>query len=184
MQKRAFREWIGYVLLWLCFFWVSCLCALLIDLLILKIVKTIVVLPFEVEAILHVITMLVGAAIPLSAISYMISFHLAEFSLLHSTAEGAVAAVLHLLVGFLLGFPVWITGGVKWLAGLMEYGTRLYHAETLNDVALRYYLLSFVVFLLFYLAVKTAFGVLGKRNRIRQRKEMMDHLPSSHTSLQ
>lgn len=173
MQKRSFREWVKYTFIWLFFFWVSALCAVAIDLMVMKIIGTIVVIPFEVEVILHIATMLVGAGIPIGAISYLISFHLADFSLLSSSVEGVTASLLHFPLGMLLGFPIWITGGVKWLAALLEYGSRLYHADAMKDVALRYYALAFLIFTVFFLLVKTAFGILGKKLRIRQRDALM-----------
>ena len=172
MEKRTFREHLQYVLLWLLFIWISCLCAVVIDLLLMKIISSIVVLSFRVEAVLHVICMLIGTSIPLGAISYMISYHLGAFSFAYSTVEGGLALILQGLVGFLLAFPVWITGGVKWLAGLLEYGKRLYLIEDLDDIALRYYLLAFFAFGLFYMAVKTILGLVGKRNRIKFRTEL------------
>ena len=173
MQKRSFREWTAYTFLWLFFFWVSALCAVVIDLMLMKIVETIVVVPFEVEVILHIAFMLVGAAIPIGAISYLISFHLADFHAVSSSVEGFAASLLHFFLGFLLGFPIWITGGVKWLAALLEYGRHLYHIDTMKDIALRYYALAFLLFTLFFLAVKIVLGILGKTLRIRQREALM-----------
>ena len=160
------------MLLWLFFLWVSCLCALLIDLLVTTIVTSIVVISFETGAIIHTVTYFLATAIPLAAISYMISYHLASFSPLTSAIELLGATVFQGLVAILLGFPVWITGGVKWLAGVMEYGKRLYDADMLSDIALTYYLIAFLVFTVFYLTVKTVAGIVGKTLRIRHRIEL------------
>lgn len=167
--KRTAKEQLQFILLWLLFFWVSALCALLIDLLVTRIVTSIVVIAFDVEAIVHVVTYLIGTAIPIAAISYLISYHLADFSPLDSTAEGLGALVLHLLVGLLLGFPTWVTGGVRWLAGLLEYGGRLYGVDQLGDVALTWYLVAFVLFAVLLMVVKTVSGIVGKNLRIRSR---------------
>lgn len=169
MKKRTLKEQMQYVLVWLFFLWVSCLCALLIDLLVLTIVKSIAVISFELEAILHIIVYLIGAAVPFAAISYLISYHLAAFSPLYSTLEGIGACFLQAMAGLLFGFPVWITGGVKWLGGLLEYGKRLYNADLLSDITLTKLLISFLIFSIALLAVKTVAGIVGKNLRIRNR---------------
>lgn len=160
------------MLLWLFFIWVSCLCSLLIDFTVTKIITGIVVLSFDAEAVLHVIAMAIGAAIPLGAISYMILYHLGEFSGVDSSLEGVSALLLQAVVALFLGFPTWVSGGVRWLAGLMEYGIRLYHIDQLDDLLLQNYLIAFLIFGAFYMAVKTCFGILGKKIRIRNRIEL------------
>ena len=168
-NRRSFKEQMQYVLLWLFFIWVSCLCAVLIDLLLVKIVTTIVSVSYPVRAVLHVIFYLLGASAPIAAISYLISYHLGSFSLGNSLLEGLLASVLHLLAGILLVFPSWITGGVRWLAGLFEYGNRLYGADTMQDITLTNYLVAFAIFAVFYTAMKTVFALIGKSVRIRHR---------------
>jgi hypothetical protein len=169
MKKRTFKEQMQYIFLWLFFLWVSCLCALLIDLLVLTVVKSIVVVPFEIEAILHVIVYMIGTAIPFAAISYMISYHLADFSLWNSLLEGLGAVLFQALAAVLFGFPVWISGGAKWLGGLMEYGKRLYNAKLLSDISLTNLFISFIIFSVTLLAVKLVAGMIGKNLRIRNR---------------
>lgn len=158
--------------MWLFFVWVSSLLAILIDLLVVKIIGSIVSLSFKDTAIIHLVTMMLGAAAPLGAVSYLISHHLGEFSLLDSTLEGTLALVMQALVGILLGFPVWITGGVKWLAGFLQYGNRFYGFDVKDSLDLKSYLLAFLVFSVFYLAVKTVLGYVGKTVRIRERIEL------------
>ena len=181
MKNRTLKEQLQYVLVWLFFLWVSCLCGLLIDLLAITVIKSIVVISFELEAILHVIVYLLGTAVPFAAISYLISYHLADFSPLYSTLEGIGACILQAMAGLLLGFPVWITGGVKWLAGLFEYGKRLYNADLLADIKLTNFLLSFLIFSVFHLTVKTVSGIVGKNLRIRNRIALTGsaHVPAS-----
>ena len=168
-MHRSFKEHVQYILLWLFFIWVSCLCAILMDLLLVKIVTSIVAVSYPVEVAIHTIVYLLGTSVPLAAISYLIAYHLGGFSPAYSVIEWAGASVLLLPFGILLGFPVWITGGVKWLAGLIEYGSKLYDADTLKDVALTNYLLAFVLFAAFYLIVKIVFSYVGKSARIRNR---------------
>lgn len=171
-QTRTVREQLQYALLWLLFIWVSCLCAILVDALFLKIVTSIVKTTFVTEAILHVIATAIGTAAPLAAISYLIAYHLGEFSGLYSALEGVLALAFLLPFGILLGFPSWITGGVRWLAGLMEYGTHFYDTDQLSDMSLLTYLLAFLIFGIFYLVVKYCFGVLGRNRRIKARIEL------------
>ena len=173
MQKRSLKEQVQYTLIWLLFIWVSCLISIAVDALLCKIIGGFVGdASYYVGAIIHVVTMAIGTSIPLAAISYMIAFHLGEFSPVDSLIEGGFASVLHLGVGVLLGFPVWITGGVKWLAGILEYGDRLYGAQYMKDIALRNYLLAFLLYAVFYLVVKYISGYLGRHNRIKQRIEL------------
>ena len=173
VQKRTLKEQLQYVLIWLFFIWVSCLISIAVDALLVKIITGFIgEVSYFIGAIIHVITMIIGAGLPLAAISYMIAFHLGDFSPLNSVIEGSVAAVLHLGVGILLGFPVWITGGVKWLAGAIEYGDRLYGSQYMKDIALRNYLLAFLIFTVVYLVIKYVFGYLGRYYRIKQRIEL------------
>ena len=172
MTKRSVKEQIKYAFLWLFFIWISCLLSILIDLLVMKIVTSIVVISFRTEAIIHLVVMMLGAAAPLGAVSYLISHHIGEFSLLDSMLEGVPALLLHTLAGFLLGFPVWISGGVKWLAGFFQYGNRFNGFDPHGDLDLVAYLLAALVFAVFYLVVKTVLGYVGRTVRIRQRIEL------------
>ena len=173
MRERSFKEQVQYTLIWLLFIWVSCLLSIAVDALLVKIITGITgEVSYYAGAIIHVVTMIIGAGLPLAAISYMIAFHLGEFSPLYSVIEGGLASVLHLGVGILLGFPVWITGGVKWLAGLLEYGDRLYGSQYMQDIALRHYLLAFLIFAAVYLVIKYVSGYLGRHYRIKQRIEL------------
>ena len=173
MQKRTFKEHLQYVLIWLFFIWASCLISIAVDGLLVKMITGFTgEVSYHIGAIIHTITMILGAAVPLAAISYMIAFHLGDFSSLNSVIEGSIAAVLHLGIGILLGFPVWITGGVKWLAGVIEYGDRLYGSQYMQDIALRNYLLAFLIFTVVYLVIKYVFGYLGRYYRIKQRIEL------------
>lgn len=173
MEKRTLKNHVQYVLIWLLFIWVACLLSIVVDMLLVKLITPITgELSYGVGAIFHAVSMAIGTAIPIAAISYLIAYHLGEFSPAYSFAEGSFALLLHLGVGLLLGFPVWITGGVKWLAGVLCYGTRLHGGAYLDKVTLWHYLLSFLIYALFYLAVKFVAGDLGRRARIRLRIEL------------
>ncbi len=171
-NKRTFKEQIQYALLWFVFIWVSCLLSILVDILVIKLLSGFVYVSYTTEAIIHVVCMLLGAAAPLAAVSYLISYHLGEFSPLYSTLECALALIPQLLLGLLLRFPTWITGGVKWLSGVIEYGSGLYKYEQLSETSLGSCLLSFVIFGAIYIAVKYFFGYLGRDIRIRHRIEL------------
>lgn len=172
MKKRTLKEQIQYALLWFVFIWVSCLVSILIDLLIVRLLSGFIHVSYMTEAIIHVVCMALGTAVPLVAVSYLISYHLGEFSGFYSTLEGGLALIPLLGLGFLLGFPKWITGGVKWLAGLIEYGSGLYSFKQLSDISLTSYLISFLLFGAFYLSIKYFSGFIGRDARIRHRIEL------------
>lgn len=172
MKKRTIKEQVQYALLWFVFIWVSCLISILIDLLLVRLLSGFIQVSYMVEAIIHTVCMALGTAAPLAAVSYLISYHLGEFSSLNSSLEGALGLLPQLLLGILLEFPVWVTGGVKWLAGLIDYGTDLYTHKQLSDISLTSYLLAFLLFGLFYVAVKYFFGFIGRDTRIRHRIEL------------
>ena len=171
-NKRTLREQIQYAFLWFIFIWVSCLLSILIDYLIIRLLSGFVHVTYMGEAIIHVICMMLGTAAPLAAVSYLISYHLGEFSPLYSAVEGALALIPQLLLGLLLRFPLWITGGVKWLSGLIDFGSGLYKHEQLTETSLGSCLLSFLVFGGVYLVIKYFFGYLGRDMRIRRRIEL------------
>ena len=172
MKKRTIKEQVQYALLWFVFIWVSCLISILIDLLLVRLLSGFIQVSYMAEAIIHTVFMALGTAAPLAAVSYLISYHLGEFSSLNSALEGGIALLPQLLLGVLLGFPVWITGGVKWLAGLVEYGSGLYSIEQLSDISLTSYLIAFLLFGALYIAVKYFAGFIGRDTRIRHRIEL------------
>lgn len=171
-SKRTIREQVQYALLWFIFIWVSCLLSILIDLMIIRLLSGFIYVSYMGEAIIHVICMMLGTAAPLAAISYLISYHLGEFSPFYSALEGALALIPQLLLGVLLRFPLWITGGVRWLSGLIDFGSRLYKREQLTETSFNSCLISFFVFGVVYLAIKYFFGYLGRDVRIRHRIEL------------
>lgn len=172
MKKRTPKEQVQYALLWFVFIWVSCFVSILIDLLIVRLLSGFIYVSYMTEAIIHVVCMALGTAAPLAAISYLISYHLGEFSSLYSALEGGLALLPQLALAVLLGFPAWVTGGVKWLAGLFEYGSKLYDSSQLSDISLTSYLLAFLLFGGFYIVVKYFAGFIGRDTRIRHRIEL------------
>ena len=101
-------------------------------------------------------TVLLSGAI-LAAVTYWEGYHFASFDKEIVFPSIGMALGVHFALGFLFGFSPWVTGGVMFLTGWMNYGTD-YTSEcsmATKDISVLLFIAAFVIFAGFYTLMMT-----------------------------
>ncbi len=168
MKKRF---WLG-VLLNLVALIGACLVNLLVCSVAIKIVNLFIVVNFFEAAIIRTVMSFVTLCGVIGALTYFEGFKNAEFLPLSTAAELVTAGVGQLVLSVPLMFYPFIAGGTRYLAGLLDMGASFDGSEKIKEIYLWTYLASFVIYLAAELCAAIALGIVGKKMRLKQRREI------------
>ncbi len=131
------------------------------------------------------LTLLISCAI-LIAVSYWEGYHFASFE--KSVVFPAIGMSLgvHFLLGFVFGFTPWVTGGVMYLAGWINYGTA-YTSEcsmSTRDVSVLCFIGAFLIFAALYTLFMSLPQYYGMMKRYADREALMEERSHKTTYVQ
>ncbi len=149
----------------------ACLMNMFVTSIAIKIIDAFVFLEYFPLNIAKLVLSLIVVSGILGTVIYLLSYRKAEFSVGGFAARFGVAAVLQLALSVLLGFHPFISGGVKYLAGVFEHGMDL-SADVWNTVGIFDYIFAFIIFTVFYLVVSLVCGKIAVKKRLRDREEL------------
>ena len=130
-------------------------------------------------------TVLLSGAI-LAAVTYWEGYHFASFDKEIVFPSIGMALGVHFALGFLFGFSPWVTGGVMYLTGWMNYGTD-YTSEcsmATKDISVLLFIAAFVIFAGFYTLMMTFPQYYGMVKRFADREELLEQAQHKTTSVQ
>ena len=122
----------------------------------------------------------------LSAVSYWEGYHFASFDKSIIFPAIGMSLGVHLVLGFLLGFIPWVTGGVMYLAGWINYGSD-YTSEcsmATKDVSVLCFIGAFLVFASLYTLFMTVPQYYGMLKRFADRETLLEERESKKTYVQ
>ncbi len=169
-MKKPF--WFG-VLVWLAALLGGCLVNLLVCSMAIKIVNLFIVVEFFESAIIRTAASFVTLCGVVGALTYYEGFKKAEFSPWGTVLELCVAGVGQLALSIPLMFYPFIAGGTRYLAGLINMGEHFDSSERIAEIYLWTYLASFAIYLAAEIFAAVLLGVVGKKNRLKQRRELL-----------
>ena len=103
-----------------------------------------------------------------SLLSVALSYYLCELF----GFSGAIASVIHLLFSMLFHFQGFVSGGVRFTAGLIFNGWGVTEETLVNDTPYRVFLAVFAAYAVLYVATLTLSKYLGAQHRIIDRAEL------------
>ena len=133
-------------------YFVSIFAALLLNLLAtglaIKIVDMVIEMTFFSIAMTRIVTAFILLGVVMSAVGYFEGHKKMKADFPLSALSFAVAYIINLGFAILFGFPPFIAGGSKYLAGLMSFGPEFTNAGLFEKMTLYYYIAAFTVYFL------------------------------------
>ena len=127
---------------------------------------------FAAVVIRLVVSILVVAG-ALGAITYMLSYHLAEFDAKRSVATFSLATLFQFLLCLLLKFHPSVGGGVVYLAGIFEHGVSFSSGADIEYIGFVDYMLAFFAISVIYFLTLIICGKFGVKRRLHNREELL-----------
>jgi hypothetical protein len=121
------------------------------------------------------LTVLISGAI-LAAVSYWEGYHFASFDKSVVFPAIGISLGVHFALGFLFGFTPWVTGGVLYLTGWINYGIN-YTSEcsmVTKDISVFIFILSFLIFAGIYMLLMSLPQYYGMLKRYADREALLE----------
>ena len=131
------------------------------------------------------LTVMISGAI-LSVVSFWEGYHFASFDKSVIFPAISMSLGVHFILGFLLGFSPWVTGGVKYLTGWMHYGRDYTSASSMEtkDVSVILFVAAFLIFAGFYTLCMSLPQYYGMIKRYADREELLEERQAKTTYVQ
>lgn len=150
----------------------SCIIVMLAEALFTNVVEKFVALPYPVLTVIRMI--IYTAAVPaiLAVVGRSEGYREGYCSVGATAVSGLLAMIPHLLFAMLFKFQAFVSGAVRFTAGLIYNGWGVTYDSLINETPYHVFLLVFAAYGLLYTAVLTVFKYLGAQKRIMDRAEL------------
>ena len=138
------------------YFFGSCFVVMLAEALFINVVEKFIALPYPVLTVMRIVIYTAGVVAILAVAGYKEGYREASCHVGATIASGAIATVLHLLFAMLFHYQGFVSGSVRFTAGLVFNGW---------DV-------TYAAYALLYVAALTLSKYLGAQKRILDRAEL------------
>ena len=169
MKKQLLKE---TGTMFLCIF-LPCLINLLIMNMAVRAADMLVEIDYFAAVVIRLVVSVLVVAGAMGAITYMLSYHTAEFDAKRSLLTFSLATVFQLLLCVMLKFHPFVGGGAIYLAGIFEHGADFSSGIDIVYIGLIDYLLAFFALSAIYLLTIMLCGRIGVRTRLRRREALM-----------
>ena len=150
----------------------SCILAMIAEALLVKIVDKFVILPYPVLTVIRMIVYTAGVTAILAVAGWKEGYREAYCHVGGTALAGALASVIHLLFSMLFHFQGFVSGSVRFTAGLIFNGWDVTYDSLVNDTPYWGFLAVFTAYAVLYVATLTVTKYLGAQHRIIDRAEL------------
>ena len=150
----------------------SCLLVMLAEALFVSIVEKFVQLSYPVLTVIRIVIYTVGVPALIGFLGYFEGYREAECSVSETIAGCIPTVILHLLFAMLFKFQAFISGSVRFTAGLLHNGWKITYDSLINKTPYSLFLLTFLAYSALYVAVLTISKYVGSHKRIIDRAEL------------
>lgn len=154
------------------YFFGSCILAMLVEALLIFFVEKIVALPYPVLTVLRIVIYTAGITALLSVLGYFEGYREAFCSVGGTVASGVLASVLHLIFAMLFKFQAFVSGGVRFLAGLIHNGWDVTYDSLVNETPYPLFVAVCLGYSVLYITALTLSKWLGAQKRVINRAEL------------
>ena len=147
----------------------ACLVMMLAESLLVYILDRFVIIPFPALTILRIAVYTVGVVAVMAALGWGEGYRAADCTLSETIAAGMLALVPHLLFAMLFKFQAFVSGAVRFAAGLSYNGMGINEDNLVNTTPYGLFLLFFVLYGAAYIAALTIAKYLGAARRVIDR---------------
>lgn len=150
----------------------SCVIVMLIEALFTNVVEKFVALPYPVLTVIRIVIYTVGIPAILAVVGRSEGYREGACSVGATAASGVLAMIPHLLFAMLFKFQAFVSGAVRFTAGLIHNGRDITYDSLINETPYYMFLLVFAAYGLLYAATLTIAKYLGAQKRILDRAEL------------
>ncbi len=150
----------------------SCILVMLAEALLVSVIEKFVAIPYPVLTVIRIVIYTAGVPTILGFLGYFEGYRESFCSVPETVVSGVLASVLHLLFAMLFKFQAFVSGSVRFTAGLLHNGWKITYDSLINKTPYGLFLLTFVGYSLLYIGVLTIAKYLGTQKRIIDRAEL------------
>ena len=167
----------------------SCIIVMLAEALLVSVVEKFVELPYPVLTVIRIVIYTAGIPAILAVLGRGEGYREGSCSVGATAVSGILAMIPHLLFSMLFHFHGFVSGGVRFAAGLVHNGWDITYDSLINVTPYYMFLLTFAVYGLIYVAALTVSKYLGAQKRIADRGDLRKgeaeaDEPSADTSIE
>ena len=160
------------LLIYFLYFLGSCILVMLAEALLVSIIEKFVAIPYPVLTVIRIVIYTAGVPALLGCLGYFEGYREAACSVPETVISGLLASVLHLIFAMLFQFQAFVSGSVRFTAGLLHNGWKITYDSLINATPYSLFLLTFAVYSLLYICVLTIAKYLGTQKRVIDRAEL------------
>ncbi len=150
----------------------SCILVMLAEALLVSVIEKFVALPYSVLTIIRIVIYTLGVTAILAVLGYFEGYREGACPLGETIGGGILATVLHLLFAMLFKFQGFVSGGVRFTAGLLHNGMDITYESLINKTPYGLFLLVFVGYAAVYLVTLTVAKYFGAQKRVMDRADL------------
>lgn len=150
----------------------SCFLVMLAESLFINVVEKFVALPYPVLTVIRIVIYTAGVVAILAVAGWKEGYREGACSVGGTVASGAIATVLHLLFAMLFHYQGFVSGAVRFTAGLVFNGWEVTYDSLINDTPYWGFLATYGAYAVLYVATLTLSKYLGAQKRIMDRAEL------------
>ena len=150
----------------------ACFAVMLVESLLVFVLNKFVYIPYLVLTVIRIVIYTLGVVAIMAAIGYFEGYREANASVGETILGGALALIPYILFGMLFRFQAFVTGAVRFTAGLIHNGTGITAESLVEKTPYSLFLLTFLVYGILYVATLTVSRYLGAQRRIMDRAEL------------
>ena len=150
----------------------SCVLVMLAEALLISVVEKFVFIPYPVLTVIRIVIYTAGVPAILGVLGYFEGYREASCAIGDTVAGGVLASILHLIFAMLFKFEGFVSGAVRFTAGLLHNGWTITFETLVEKTPYTLFVLVFVVYAALYIAVLTVTKYFGAQKRIIDRAEL------------
>ena len=150
----------------------ACILVMPAEALLVTILDKFVVLPYPVLTVIRIVVYTLGVPAILAVPGYSEGYREAECRPGETIVSGILSAVLHLIFAMLFKFQAFVSGAVRFTAGLLHNGFDITYDALINETPYGMFLLVFLAYSLLYVATFTISKYFGAQNRVIDRASL------------
>ncbi len=150
----------------------SCIMVMLVESLLVSVIEKFVALPYPVLTVIRIVIYTLGVTAMMAVLGYFEGYRESECPVGETVVSGILASVLHLIFAMLFKFQGFVSGSVRFTAGLLHNGWDITYDSLINETPYELFLLVFAAYGLLYIGTLTIAKYLGAQKRIIDRADL------------
>ncbi len=159
-------------LLYFFYFVGSCITVMLAEALLIYIVEKFVALPYPVLTVIRIAVYTAGVTSLLAFLGHAEGYREADCPVGETVASGVLASLAHLIFAMLFKFQGFISGGVRFLAGILHNGWSVTYDSLINETPYLLFVAVCVAYSVLYVTALTLAKRFGAAKRVIDRAEL------------